>query len=63
MKILITIINKITSIFKDKFTRAIGFYTFYEASKTDMINDCTQTKSFKDTPHILYLNQIKIEQL
>ncbi len=63
MKILITIINKITNIFKDKFVRVIEFYKFDEVSKTDMINDYTQTKSFKDTPHILYSNQIKIEQL
>ncbi len=63
MKILIIIIIKISNIFKDKFTRVIEFYKIYEVSKTDMINDFTQTKSFKDTPHIIYSNQTIIEQL
>ena len=63
MNILNTNINKFTNIFKYTFTRAIEFYKFDELSKIDTINDCIDTKSVKDTPHVLYSNQIKIEQL
>ena len=58
------ITDKLTNIFsKNTFTRVAEFFKSDEVSKKDVIYDWIETKNVKDTPQILYSNQINIEQL